>query len=124
MDAAVPYVMGMEAQRAEAKLNADGFEVRYVGDPASGATVSTQIPASGSSIPKGSTVVLYLGNEYDLESAVIPDVTDMTVSQANEAITNAGFNIKISGGAAENANAVASAQYPVEVTFQVNGYSD
>lgn len=135
MDAAVPYVMGMEAQRAEAKLNAEGFEVRYVGDPASGATVSTQIPASGSSIPKGSTVVLYLGNEYDLESAVIPDVTGMTVSQANEAITNAGFNIKISGGAAENANAVASAQYPVggtdgykgnvvEVTFQVNGYSD
>ena len=135
MDAAVPYVMGMEAQRAEAKLNADGFEVRYVGDPASGATVSTQIPASGSSIPKGSTVVLYLGNEYDLESAVIPDVTGMTVSQANEAITNAGFNIKISGGAAENAKAVASAQYPVggtdgykgnvvEVTFQVNGYSD
>lgn len=135
MDAAVPYVMGMEAQRAEAKLNADGFEVRYVGDPASGATVSTQIPASGSSIPKGSTVVLYLGNEYDLESAVIPDVTGMTVSQANEAITNAGFNIKISGGAAENANAVAYAQYPVggtdgykgnvvEVTFQVNGYSD
>ena len=135
MDAAVPYVMGMEAQRAEAKLNADGFEVRYVGDPASGATVSTQIPASGSSIPKGSTVVLYLGNEYDLESAVIPNVTGMTVSQANEAITNAGFNIKISGGAAENANAVASAQYPVggtdgykgnvvEVTFQVNGYSD
>ena len=135
MDAAVPYVMGMEAQRAEAKLNAEGFEVRYVGDPASGATVSTQIPASGSSIPKGSTVVLYLGNEYDLESAVIPDVTGMTVSQANEAITNAGFNIKISGGAAENANAVAYAQYPVggtdgykgnvvEVTFQVNGYSD
>lgn len=135
MDAAVPYVMGMEAQRAEAKLNADGFEVRYVGDPASGATVSTQIPASGSSIPKGSTVVLYLGNEYDLESAVIPEVTGMTVSQANEAITNAGFNIKISGGAAENANAVAYAQYPVggtdgykgnvvEVTFQVNGYSD
>ena len=135
MDAAVPYVMGMEAQRAEAKLNAEGFEVRYVGDPASGATVSTQIPASGSSIPKGSTVVLYLGNEYDLESAVIPNVTGMTVSQANEAITNAGFNIKISGGAAENANAVASAQYPVggtdgykgnvvEVTFQVNGYSD
>ena len=79
--------------------------------------------------------MLYLGNEYELQSAVIPDVTGMTVSQANEAITNAGFNIKISGGAAENANAVASTQYPlggtdaykgnvVEVTFQVNGYSD
>lgn len=135
MDAAVPYVLGMESQRAEAKLNAEGFEVRYVGDTASGATVTTQIPASGTSIPKGSTVVLYLGNEYDLESGVIPDVTNMTVSQANEAITNAGFNIKISGGAADNDSAVATSQYPVggtdaykgnvvEVTFQVNGYAD
>lgn len=135
MDAAVPYVLGMESQRAEAKLNAEGFEVRYVGDQASGATVTTQIPASGTSIPKGSTVVLYLGNEYDLESGVIPDVTNMTVSQANEAITNAGFNIKISGGAADNDSAVATSQYPVggtdaykgnvvEVTFQVNGYAD
>lgn len=135
MDAAVPYVLGMESQRAEAKLSAEGFEVRYVGDTSSGATVTTQIPASGTSIPKGSTVVLYLGNEYDLESGVIPDVTGMTVSQANEAITNAGFNIKISGGAADNESAVATSQYPVggtdaykgnvvEVTFQVNGYAD
>ena len=133
MDAAVPYVLGMESQRAEAKLNAEGFEVKYVGDTA-GSTVTNQIPASGSSIPKGSTVVLYFGtNEY--ESGVMPDVTGMTVAQANEAITNAGFNIKITGGAADNANAVATSQYPaggteaykgnvIEVTFQVNGYAD
>ena len=135
MDAAVPYVLGMEAQRAEAKLSAEGFDVRYVGDPASGATVSNQIPASGTSIPKGSTVVLYLGSVSEYESGVIPDVTNMTVAQANEAITNAGFNIKISGGAADNSSAVATSQYPlggteaykgnvVEVTFQVNGYAD
>lgn len=135
MDAAVPYVLGMESQRAEARLNAEGFEVRYVGDTTSGATVSTQIPASGSSIPKGSTVVLYFGSGTELESGTIPDVTNMTVAEANEKIVNAGFNIKISGGAADNANAVATAQYPlggteaylgnvVEVTFQVNGYSD
>ena len=135
MDAAVPYVLGMEPQRAEARLISENFEVRYVGDTTSGATISTQIPASGSSIPKGSTVVLYIGSDVALESGVIPDVTGMTVSQANEAIVNAGFNIKISGGAADNANATASAQYPlggtdaylgnvVEVTFQVNSYSD
>lgn len=135
MDAAVPYVLGMEAQRAEARLIAEGFEVRYVGETAGGTTVSTQIPASGSSIPKGSTVVLYFGADISLETGTIPDVSGMTVSQANEAIVNAGFNIKISGGAADNANAVATSQYPVggtdaykgnvvEVTFQVNGYSD
>lgn len=135
MDAAVPYVLGMEAQRAEARLISENFEVRYVGDTSSGATVSTQIPASGSSIPKGSTVVLYLGSGHELEKGVVPDVTGMTVAQANEAIVNAGFNIKISGGAADNKDATASAQYPVggtdaykgnvvEVTFQVNGWSD
>lgn len=135
MDAAVPYVLGLGAQSAEARLNAEGFEVRYVGDPASSATVSTQIPASGTSIPKGSTVVLYLGSDEQLETGIIPDVTGMTVQQANEAVVNAGFNIKITGGAADNANAVATSQNPaggtdaykgnvVEVMFQVNGYSD
>jgi len=137
MDAAVPYVLGYEAMRAESSLAASGFEVRIIGDATTNATVSTQIPAASTSIPKGSTVVLYLGSadSYELEASVVPDVLDMTVEQANEALTNAGFNIKISGGAAENANAVAVEQSlaagtdaykgnVVEVTFQVNSYSD
>lgn len=135
MDAAVPYVLGYEAMRAESSLVAQGFEVRIVGDETSGEKVSTQIPGAGMSIPKGSTVVLYLGNEPELETGIVPDVLGMTVEQANEAIINAGFNIKISGGAAENASAVATVQSigggteaykgnVIEVMFQVNTYSD
>ncbi len=135
MDAAVPYVLGYEAMRAQSSLSAQGFEVRLVGDETSGDKVSTQIPGAGTSIPKGSTVVIYLGNEAELETALVPDVIGMTVEQANEAIINAGFNIKISGGAAENANAIATIQSigadveaykgsVVEVMFQVNSYSD
>lgn len=135
MDAAVPYVLGYEAMRAESSLAAQGFEVRIVGDETSGEKVSTQIPGAGMSIPKGSTVVLYLGNEPELETGIVPDVLGMTVEQANEAIINAGFNIKISGGAAENASAVATVQSigggteaykgnVIEVMFQVNTYSD
>ncbi len=135
MDAAVPYVLGYEAMRAESSLVAQGFEVRIVGDETSGEKVSTQIPGAGMSIPKGSTVVLYLGNELELETGIVPDVLGMTVEQANEAIVNAGFNIKISGGAAENASAVATVQSigggteaykgnVIEVMFQVNTYSD
>lgn len=133
MDAAVPYVLGYEAQRAESALSAQGFEVRFVGDVTSNKKVSTQIPGAGYSIPKGSTVVLYLGNEHDIETTEVPDVIGMTVAQANEAITNAGLNIKISGGAAENDKAVATMQTylhgtevykgtVVEVTFQVNSH--
>ncbi len=135
MDAAVPYVLGYETQRAESALAAAGFKVRIVGDVESGEKVSAQVPSAVSSIPKGSTVVLYLGNDPQYEMSVVPDVFNMTVEQANEAITNAGFNIKISGGAAENPNAVAVSQSVasgveaykgnvVEVTFQVNTYSD
>lgn len=135
MDAAVPYVLNYEPQRAESALAAAGFEVRFVGDIASGDKVTAQVPSAVSSIPKGSTVVLYLGEDPEFEISVVPNVLDMTVEQANEAITNAGFNIKISGGAAENPNAVAVSQSiapdveaykgnVVEVTFQVNTYSD
>lgn len=133
MDAAVPYVLGYQAQRAESALAAQGFEVRIVGDTTTSATVTTQIPGAATSIPKGSTVILYLGDSenYELEVGVVPDVIGMTVEQANEAITNAGFNIKISGGAADNSDAVATMQSVaadaevykgnvIEVTFQVN----
>lgn len=135
MDAAVPYVLGYEPQRAESALAAAGFEVRFVGDINAGEKVSAQFPSAVNSIPKGSTVVLYLGSDAVYETSVVPNVIDMTVEQANAAITNAGFNIKISGGAAENPNAVAVSQSiyegveaykgsVVEVTFQVNSYSD
>ena len=133
MDAAVPYVLGYQAQRAESALAAQGFEVRVIGDTTTSATVTTQIPGAATSIPKGSTVILYLGDSenYELEVGVVPNVIGMTVEQANEAITNAGFNIKISGGAADNSDAVATMQSVaaeaevykgnvIEVTFQVN----
>lgn len=134
-DATVPYVLGKQSMSAESSLAAQGFEVRYVGDPSGSATVSTQIPSAGTSAPKGSTVVLYLGNEYDLETGTVPDVIGMSAEQANEALTNAGFNMRAAGGAAENASAVAQIQSiaggteaykgsVVEVTFQVNNYSD
>ncbi|MCH5206032.1 MAG: PASTA domain-containing protein [Oscillospiraceae bacterium] len=134
MDAIVPYVQGNLSQKAESLLTAAGFETRIIGDASSNATVTRQIPTSGQSIPKGSTVLLYLGNETP-EKGTVPDVIGKSVQQANELITNAGFNIKISGGAAQNINAVAVEQSVyagmelnkgsvIEVTFQYNTQSD
>ena len=131
MDAVVPYVLGTESLRAESSLAAQGFKVRIVGNSSSNATVSTQIPSAGVTAPKGSTVVLYLGSDYDMEVGTVPNVIGMTVAQANTELTNAGFNIKISGGAAENIQAVAVMQSyesgaelykgnVIEVTFQVD----
>lgn len=134
MDAIVPWVVGNLSMKAETLLTSAGFKTRVVGDASESATVKRQIPPSGSSIPKGSTVVLYLDNS-DPETGVVPNVIGCSVDKANELITNAGFNIKISGGAAQNADAKAVEQSVaegttlnkgsvVEVTFRYNVQSD
>lgn len=134
MDATVPYVLGYQSMYAQSYLTAENFKVEFVGDSSSDEVVTAQIPSSGSSIPKGSTVVLYIGDQ-ELETGTVPNVLNMSVDEANKAIQNAGFNIKILGGAAENADAVATMQsYPegtslykgsvIEVTFQANSFGD
>ena len=134
MDAIVPNIVGDMAMYAQSYLTANYFKVRFVGDPSSNATVKDTIPASGSSIPKGSTVVVYL-DDSEREMGEVPNVLNMSVDEANQAITDAGFNIKILGGAAENANAVATMQSygagaslykgsVIEVTFQANSFGD
>lgn len=131
----VPYVIGNQSLKAESTLSARGFKTRIVGDASSSATVVRQIPSSQSTIRKGSTVVLYLDEETQIETGKVPNVIGMSADKANKAITNAGFNIKIVGGAAQNADAVAVEQSVaagtekekgsvITVTFQYNTQSD
>lgn len=135
MDAVVPDVIGDMTMYAQSYLTANNFEVRFVGDTSGGARVVDQIPASGSVIPRGSTVVLYVGDVKEREMGEVPNVIGKSASEANELITDAGFNIKILGGAAENASAVATKQNydpgvtlykgsVIEVTFQANSFGD
>ncbi len=134
MDAVVPYVAGNLPMNVESLLVSNGFKYRFVGNETGNEKATSQIPSSGQSIPKGSTVVVYF-NGAKPETATVPDVIGLSVAEANEKLTNAGFNIKISGGAAENANAVAVSQSisggivgykgaVVDVTFLVNDRGD
>lgn len=134
MDTAVPNVLGMLSMKAQSYLTADNFKVRFVGETEGDEVVTAQVPMPGSVIPKGSTVVVYLG-DVQTETGVVPDVIGMSASAANEAVTAAGFNIKIVGGAAENSSAQATMQNydagaviekgsVIEVTFQANDFGD
>ncbi len=109
MDAVVPYVLGNPSMKAESLLTAKGFKVKSIGENEENTAVMRQVPTAGSSIPKGSTVLLYYG-DAPTETAEVPNVIGLNAQAANEKITNAGFNIKITGGAAQNANAVAVSQ--------------
>ena len=54
------------------------------------------MPSANSTVPKGGTVVLYTDGS-EKRTTTVPDFTDMTISQANQAATDAGLNIVISG---------------------------
>lgn len=129
MDSTVPYVVGYLSMKAESLVKSANFNVKIVGDDSGEAVVTNQVPYSGISIPKGSTIILYF-NDIDPEYATVPNVIGMSADKANEVMTNAGFNIKISGGAAYNADAKATMQSfgegaylpkgtAIEVTFSV-----
>ena len=94
MDAAVPNVVGQTAEAAGARLNASHFAYRIVGD---GTAVTDQIPAGGAIVPNNATVVLYMGTEKPDTPSVVPNVVGMSAAKANQAMTDAGLILKMSG---------------------------
>lgn len=129
-DTIVPYVYDFAILDAIAKLNEYGLKYEIVGDESAG-IVDYTVPAASLSIPKDGTVVIYMqGAEEDI--VIVPDVTGLTVEEANLRLVNAGLNISLEGGAVNNATATASYQSVeagtevsrgtvVSVTFLVSG---
>ena len=94
MDAAVPNVVGQNAETAKTKLDAAHFAYRTVGD---GTTVTDQLPAGGAIVPNNATVVLYLGTEKPDTPSTVPNVVGLSAANANKAMTDAGLILKMSG---------------------------
>lgn len=121
-DVTVPYVAGYNSIRAEAMLTAEGLQAEIVGSTEDGALVGGQYPQQGTPIPKGGKVVLYMGemtlDKFELRE--VPDVRGMTVTEANKAITEAGFNIKLQGAFGSN-EARAVYQSFTAGTYQYRG---
>lgn len=106
-DTTVPYVLGTGGLTAISTLKTYGLNYEFVGDE--NGTVTATVPAAGQMIPRGGTVVIYM-DEGEKKTVTVPNVIGMSAEQANTAITSAGLNIRLSGGAAENANAKAVSQ--------------
>lgn len=94
MDVSMPKVTGESLAKAEKELKEKNLKFRTIG---SGDTVSRQVPAARTSIPGGSTVILYLGDAVPEESGAVPDVTGMTYEGAKNALEKAGFFMRASG---------------------------
>lgn len=94
VDVSMPKVTGMSLSDAESALKKKNLKFRTIGQ---GDTVARQVPSANTSIPGGSTVILYLGDAAPEESAAVPDVTGMTYEGAKNALEKAGFFMRASG---------------------------
>ena len=119
-DATVPNVVGKTAEEAKAKLESVGFAYKTVG---SGDTVTDQTPAGGAIIPNNATVILYLGAEKSSELCTVPNVAGRTASEANQALTNAGLIMKVTGATSTSSGNVHAISQSVPEGTQVEAGS-
>lgn len=92
LEVGVVNVVGKAPHAAQTKLNQYGLNSTIIG---SGDKVVSQVPAAGSTINRGGTVLLYTTSDVSAHMVTVPNLSGLTVSQANTRLLNAGLNIKI-----------------------------
>ncbi|MBE6836107.1 MAG: PASTA domain-containing protein [Ruminococcaceae bacterium] len=102
-----PSVVGKTVSAARNEVSAAGFSIKVVGD---GETVVSQMPAPNSSLPADGVIVVYTEQDSAAQTMKVPDLTGMTISQANRAAVDYGFNIKIIGATYNNGEVVSYRQ--------------
>ena len=107
-DVSMPDLTGLSAEEAAEALKEKNLTFRSVG---SEETVTDQVPGEGATIPGGSEVIVYFGEQQQEESVTVPDVTGKTAEEANRILTGAGLYMKVIGATGEG-TIVAAAQSP------------
>ena len=93
----VPDVTGMDVSQALSKIKSEGLSGLLDG---SGARVVGQLPAPGATMTEQSLVMLYVSGTPEQtadERMVVPDVTGLSIMEANRLIKSYGLTMKIDG---------------------------
>ncbi len=94
-DTTVPRVTQHYLDYAESVLKQNNLTYRVVGE---GDVITGQIPAAGATIPGGSQVVLYMGEEeVPTEQVEVPDLEGMSPEAAKAALTELGLYLRATG---------------------------
>ena len=109
---------GFTREEAEKALKAQTLTAKFIG---SGETVTGQIPAAGESVPGGSQVLLYLGEEAPEDTTRVPDFQGMNRQQAADAAANAGLYILVTGNTDLSPNVTVTAQSVAAATTVPRG---
>lgn len=96
MSVIVPTLTGSgnTLSAAQVALNALGLNYRIVGG---GTTVTYQYPASGTSLERQSTVVLYTEEGSEGSVVTVPDVTGKSITLAQEMLKSVSLNMSSDG---------------------------
>ena len=106
----VPDVTGMSVGQAKATLQETGLDCVLDGV---GAQVIAQLPAPGADMAEGSLVMLYVeGAQAETEAVSVPDVTGLSVVEANRLLRSYGLSMIVSG----SGMAVSQIPAPGEMT--------
>ena len=93
-DAPMPYVVGKELTVAKTAVQSAGLECRTVG---TGNIVTHQVPSAGVSIPGGSNVILYLGDDAPEGQVETPDLTGLSPTAAKTKLEELGLFMRAAG---------------------------
>ena len=85
---------GLTQKEVQTRLKELGLTAKLSG---TGETVTGQIPAAGQTVPGGSEVLVYLGEDTPEETAVVPDFLGMNRQQASDAAGALGLYILVAG---------------------------
>lgn len=115
-DATVPNCVGCTLKEAKSKLSAVGFQCKTVG---SGDKVTDQTPEGGSIVPGNANILLYMGAKKSNALCAVPNVTGKSASVANQALTNSGLIMKITGTTSTESGNVYAISQNVEAGTKV-----
>lgn len=85
---------GFSIESAILNCRNQGLKYEVVGN---GKTVISQVPRGGTQVLMSTGKVIFNTDGSADKSAVVPDVTGLSATQANTRLVNAGFNIKVDG---------------------------
>ena len=91
LDVKTAKAVGKTVAEAKKELESTGFTVKVIGN---GDTVAKQVPTAGQTLPKNGLVVLYTDKEAEPQTVIVPDLTGLTVAEANNTAIACGLNIK------------------------------
>ena len=94
-------------EEAENWLKAQNLTGLFSG---TGETVTGQIPGPGQSVPGGSQVLVYLGEEPEQQDVTVPDFAGMNRQQAADVAGKLGLYILVTGNAEVSTQVVATKQ--------------